>query len=142
VWGPHSGLPGTPPQSSGDATPAIESALNRKAHDALYGRLPQDVAGDVARSDYFTGPKDNEVTAESSVPQPNTVLLGESNLPTPEDARGESGQRLLNTYYTLDDLDTSYKRYDFSTHTLREPDGLSEGQDYQEPFAPGGEATR
>lgn len=143
VWGPHSGLPGAPPQSSGDTTPAIDSALNRRAFDALYGRLPQDVSGEVARSDYYPGAKDNDVTvAESSVPQPNTVLLGGSELPTHEDARGESGQRLLNTYYTLDDVNTPYERYDFSTHTLREPDGLSEGQDYQEPFAPGGEATR
>jgi hypothetical protein len=143
VWGPHSGLPGVPSQSSGDATTPSDSALNRRAFDALYGRLPQDVTGEVARSDYYPGAKDDEVTVvESSVPQPNTVLLGESAVPTPEDSRAESGQRLLNTYYTLDDVDTPYARYDFTMHTLREPDGLSEGQDYQEPFAPGGEATR
>jgi hypothetical protein len=143
VHGPQSGLPGVPSQSSGDSAAALDGALNRRAYEALYGLLPQDVSGDVARSDYYTGAKDNSVTvAESSVPQPNTVLLGESQTPTPQDTRSESGQRLLNTYYTLDDVNTPYQRYDFTTHTLREPDGLSEGQDYQEPFAPGGEATR
>jgi hypothetical protein len=130
VWGPQSGLPGAPGQSSGDTPQALDVALNRRAQDALYGRLPQDAAGDVARSDYYDGAKDNMVS------------IGTSQTPTSEEARGESGQRLLNTYYTLDDVNTPYQRYDFSTHTLREPDGLSEGQDYQEPFAPGGEATR
>lgn len=130
VHGPRSGLPGAPSQSSGDSVfPEGDSALNRRARAALYGRLPQDVAGDVARSDYYPGAKDSEVT------------VGES-LPTPGDTRAPSGQGLMNTYYTLDDVNTPYERYDFATHTLREPDGLAEGQNYREPFAPGGEATR
>jgi hypothetical protein len=133
VWGPQSGLPGTVPQSAGDSagdsTPEI-GALHRQAQDALYGRLPQDVAGDVARSDYYSGPKDN------------LVSIGTSEMPTPEDTHSESGQDLLNTYYTLDDVDTGYERYDFTTHTIRQPDGLSPGQSNQEPFAPDGEATR
>jgi len=130
VWGPHSGLPGALGTSSGDIPQALDVALNRRAMDALYGRLPQDAAGNVARADYYGGAKDNMVS------------IGTSQTPTSEEGRGESGQRLLNTYYTLDDVNTPYQRYDFSTHTLREPDGLFEGQDYQEPFAPGGEATR
>lgn len=130
VWGPHSGLPGTPSQSTGDATHLVlDEALNRHAvRRALYGRLPQDAARDVARSDYYPGAKDNMVS------------VGTSETPTPHDTKSDSGQPLLNTYYTNEDTNTDYERYDYATHTLREPAGL--GQDHREPLAPDGEATR
>lgn len=132
VWGPHSGLPSTPPQSTGDTTHLVlDDATNRHAaRMALYGKLPQDVAGEVARSDYYQGAKDNMVS------------VGTSELPNEDAPKGESGQRLLNTYYTNEDTRTDYERYDFATHTLRQPGGIYPGQDHQEPFAPDGEATR
>lgn len=132
VWGPHSGLPGTAPQSTGDSTHLVlDEATNRHAaRVALYGKLPQDVAGDVARSDYYSGSKDNMVS------------VGTSEMPTPDDPKSESGQGLLNTYYTSEDTSTDYERYDYTTHTQREPGGLYPGQEHQEPFAPDGEATR
>lgn len=142
VWGPQSGLPGAPAQSSGDPPPEGDEA-RRKAREALYGQLPQDVAGEVARSDYYDGPKDNLVSmAQSSTPDANNVLLGESTIPTPDDTHAEGGQDLLNTYYTLDDVSTPYVRHDFTTRTLREPQGLSESQNHEEPFALDGDATR
>lgn len=132
VWGPHSGLPGSPPQSTGDSTHlVIDDATNRHAARlALYGKLPQDVAGDVARSDYYSGSKDNMVS------------VGTSAVPTPDALMNESGQGLMNTNYTVEDPRTDYERYDHSTRTLREPGGDFPGQNHQEPFAPDGEATR
>lgn len=132
VWGPHSGLPGSPPQSTGDTTHlVVDEATNRRAaSEALYGKLPQDAAGQVARSDYYEGAKDN------------LVSVGSSEMPHEDAPKAESGQRLLNTYYTTEDPRTNYERYDFTTHTLRQPGGLYPGQNHQEPFAPDGEATR
>jgi hypothetical protein len=132
VWGPHSGLPSSPPQSTGDTTHLVlEEATNRHAaHAALYGKLPQDAAGDVARSDYYPGAKDNMVS------------VGTSEMPTPDDQRSEGGQGLMNTYYTSEETGTDYQRHDYTTRTLREPGGVFPGQQHQEPFAPDGEATR
>ena len=132
VWGPHSGLPSAPLQSTRDDTRVVlDQATNRRAvAEAIYGKLPQDVAGEVARSDYYPGAKDNLVT------------VGTSDVPSPADSKSESGQRLLNTFYTTEDVQTDYQRYDFTTHTLRSPAGDYPGQDHQEPFAPDGEATR
>lgn len=120
VWGPQSGLPGTPPQSSGDTTNVmVDEKLNRHARDALYGLMPGDVAGDVARADYYTGAKDNMVS------------VGTSQVPTPPDARSEGGESLMDTYYTVDDLSTPFDRFDgYPRH------------DRDEPFASDGEATR
>lgn len=134
VWGPHSGLPSTPSQSTGDSTQLVlDEATNRHAaQQALYGKLPQDVAGDVARSDYYPEAKDNMVS------------VGTSDMPAPGDtgSEGGGGRDLMNTYYTRTDTQTDYERFDYTTHTLREPGGSYPGQDHQEPFAPDGEATR
>jgi hypothetical protein len=132
VWGPHSGLPGAPPQSTGDTTRVVlDEATNRRAARlALYGQLPQDVAREVARADYYPGAKDNMVS------------VGTSHVPTPGEAKSEGGQELVNTYYTVEDAETDYRRYDFSTHTLRTPAGDHPGQGHEEPFAADGEATR
>lgn len=86
VWGPHSGLPGTPSQSVGDTTPAIDSALNeRRARNSL---LPGDNADSVARADYYDGDKGNLVRGESA---PDEHDLG-----------------LVDTGYVYEDLSTEW----------------------------------
>ncbi len=126
VYGPQSGLPGSPSQSSGDPAVGVDSRINlRKAYADLYGvgLLPQDVAGLVSRSDYFEGPSGNLVSAEGS------------DLPGSEPSTGVGGQPLLDTYYTQEDLNTEYVRYDYTTRTLRDPDKTHPGRDHEEPFA-------
>lgn len=133
VFGPHSELPGTPSLSSGDIPDEIDTALNEKqAYKVLYGqgKLPQDVASPVSRSDYYPGEKDNMVT------------VGQSDLPGNERADGVGGQPLVDTFYTETDMDTGYVRWDGTTKTLKESEGNHPGQDHQEPWAPNGEATR
>lgn len=134
VEGPASGLPGSPSQSSGDTTRVIiDDRLNTRqaaAYDVLYGKLPQDVLRPVSRSDYYSGPKDNMVS------------VGTSELPSQENVPGRSDLSLVDTLYVQEDMGTGYERYDYTTHTLREPSGDHPGQDHQEPFAPDGEATR
>ena len=135
VLGPQSGLPGSGSTSSGDNPSAeIDYALNtpRQAYRALYGHgmLPQDAAIPVARSDYYVGPKDNMVS------------VGASDIPSASQNNGVGGQPLIDTYYTQTDTDTGYVRWDGTTKTLREPDGGSIGQNYEEPWALDGEATR
>jgi hypothetical protein len=80
---------------------------------ALYGfsQLPGSGSGSVSRSDYFPGKKDNMVS------------VGQSELPGQARVEGLGGQGLLNTYYTTEDLNTDYVRYDHTTKTLREPSG-------------------
>lgn len=148
VWGPHSGLPGTPSQSSGDSTTEVlDDKLNfRQAQNYIYGlsalpfqdsaaeslftKLPQDDAAPVARSDYYTGEKDN------------LVSVGTAELPSPDRAEGESAPSLVDTYVKTEDLATDYQRYDNISPPLREPGGDHPGQNHQEPWAPDGEATR
>lgn len=135
VYGPQSGLPGSPGQSSGDSIgETVDYLLNerQKAAFALYGAaaLPQDSAGPVSRSDYYEGPKDNMVS------------VGTSELPEAQRIPSTGGQPLVNTYYTQEDSGTGYVRWDSTTKTLREPSGDHPGQDHQEPWAPYGEATR
>lgn len=136
VWGPQSGLPGSPGQSSGDTTHLIvEDKLNpRQAGIATfedlysYARLPD--SGPPARSDYFPGKKDNMVS------------VGTSELPASPRVEGIGGQSIMNTYYVNEDMDSEYERYDHTTKTLREPAGKHPGQDHQEPWSPDGESTR
>lgn len=122
VHGPQSGLPGSPAQSSGDST-ADEMNARLAALTALYGlsSLPEDVAGPVSRSDYY---------------------VGSSSLPDAPQNSGDGSQSLMNTYYTQEDTDTGYVRYDYTTHTLRDPSKDNPGRDHEEPWAPGGESTR
>lgn len=133
VVGPHSGLPGAPSQSSGDTTQVVlDDKLNPRqaAYVALYGKLPQDVAGPPARSDYYPGEKDNMVS------------VGTSEVPGEERVEGIGGQPLVDTYFREEDLSTDYQRYDNTTRTLRDPDKVHPGQNYGEPFAPDGVSTR
>lgn len=135
VHGPQSGLPGGAEQSSGDSMgESVDYQLNnhQKAAFALYGAaaLPQDAAGPVSRSDYFPGAKDNMVS------------VGTSEVPEAQRVPSTGGQPLVDTYYTQEDSDTGYVRWDQTTRTLREPSGDHPDQDHQEPWAPDGEATR
>jgi len=143
VWGPHSGLPGSPGQSSGDSTTEVlDDKINDReaALDYLYGGtsldsydyslLPQDAAGPPARSDYYPGAKDNMVS------------VGTSEMPGSPRVEGVEPQSMVDMYSKDEDLNTEYVRYDYSTKTLREPSGQYPGQNHQEPWAPDGELTR
>jgi hypothetical protein len=99
------------------------------AYEALYGLTPGDVAGDVARSDYYSGPKDNMVS------------VGTSEIPTPEENRHETDLPSMNTHYVFEDDAPNYGQYDRTTHTPGER-GHAPGQFSEEPFASDGEATR
>lgn len=114
VSGPHSRLPGSLAQSK---------KSYQHAYDALYGVMPGDVAGDIARSDYFPEAKDNMVS------------VGTSELPTPEEARRKTDQPSMNTHYVVDDVT------DYGPHTPLER-GHALGQFSEEPFASAAEATR
>lgn len=114
VEGPHSGLPGAPAQSSGDTTSIVlDDKVNPRqaAYDALYGQglLPQDVAGDVSRSDYYPGSKDNQVS------------VGTSAVPQAQPAVEVDAQPLPGTYLTEEDVRTPYVRFDYTTRNLRGP---------------------
>jgi hypothetical protein len=114
VEGPHSGLPGSPAQSSGDTTRVVvDDKLNprQSAYAALYGQglLPQDVAGDVSRSDYYPGAKGNDVS------------IGTSSVPRAEPVIETDGQPVLNTFHTQEDVRTPYVRFDYTTRSLRGP---------------------
>lgn len=132
VYGPQSGLPGAPAQSSGDMVPPMDPR-QAEVFSELYGagKLPQDVAGLPSRSDYYPGLKDNLVSP-----------MATSTLPEPAEALHEDMGGLLNTHQVIEDTNTPYVRYDYTTHTMREPGGDHPGQEHQEPWAPDGESTR
>jgi hypothetical protein len=102
VYGPESGLPNDPggkvhDNENPDSTPAVEKSINksvkmaRERLQAILGTfvgppaltsLPGDEQQGVARSDYYTGPKDNDIDTIKG-PTENPVLSGvaESELP-------------------------------------------------------------
>lgn len=109
VWGPHSGLPGSPGTSVNDTTPMVDVSLNERR--AFFSTLlPGDTDEPVARSDYFPGPKGNLVQSESELPQEVTPFT--ENVPS-----------MVDTMYVTEDAETPYVRYDYNTHTNR-PDPL------------------
>lgn len=101
VWGPASGLPGAPAGSSGDTTPALDSAVGDKHSQGL---LPGDGDRPVARSDYYPGDRGNLVNTQA-------ILPGDSS-----SAGGEMAPGLMNVDYTHEDLSTPYLRYDYTNH--------------------------
>ncbi len=109
VWGPHSGLPGSPAGSSGDNAPTLDLGLeDRRAR--ISSLLPNDQEPPVARSDYYQGDKGNIVSSPRSTSElPGELTLEVDNAPS-----------LEGTYYIQEDTDTPYIRYDYTTHTLRE----------------------
>jgi hypothetical protein len=122
VWGPSSGLPGTPAGSSGDTTPALDSATS--THEADWkvasiatseqlrseAMLPNDGERPVARSDYFPGDRGNLVNTQ----------LSQSELPGEASPKGEASPGLMNVDYTTEDVSTPYVRYDYTTHDYRD----------------------
>jgi len=110
VWGPHSGLPGSPAISVNDTTPIVDVQLNQR--HALESLLPGDRDEPVARSDYFPGWKGNLVQSDN--------LQSESELPQEVSPTLQNSPGLLNTDYVSEDGETAYGRYDYSTHTYRE----------------------
>ncbi len=122
VWGPSSGLPGTPAGSSGDTTPALDSATSN--HEAswkaaafltkdevrAFGLLPNDTDRPVARSDYFPGDRGNLVNTQ----------LSQSEVPGSPSPSGEASPGLMNTDYVTEDVSTPYVRYDYTTHDYRD----------------------
>jgi len=127
VWGPHSGLPGTPAGSSGDTTPALDSELSRHqariqpigayvppgvyAHTLpgihSQSELPNDGERPVARSDYYRGDKGNQIT------------YSQSELPAEATPGVQVSPGLMNTDYVYEDLETPYTTYDYTTHNYR-----------------------
>ncbi len=105
VWGPQSGLPGSPSSSVGDVQPIVDVNLNERL--AIKSLLPGDDQEPVARSDYFPGWKGNLVQAESGLPQ--EVLT-----PT------EQSVSVMDTGYVQEDTSTPYVRYDFTTPSHRD----------------------
>lgn len=105
VWGPQSGLPGSPSSSVGDAQPVVDVNLNERL--AIESLLPGDDQEPVARSDYFPGWKGNLVQAESGLPQEVTT-------PT------EQSVSVMDTGYVQEDVSTPYTRYDFTTPSHRD----------------------
>jgi len=129
VWGPHSGLPGSPSTSSGDSTRLeIDDKLNPRqaAYSALYGvaALPQDTVSPSARADYYPGAKE-----------------GTSSLPSSPEANQGLGGKMLDTYYVEQDVNNNFVERGDTTRTEIRPHD-HQGQDGQEPWASGGEATR
>lgn len=109
VWGPQSGLPGTPAQSVGDTTPAIDTALN---DTRAQGMLPQDVAWPPARRDEYTGLKDNLVQSEA-------LAWAQSELPDEAKAPVDIDFSAVDTGYVSEDTATPYVRYDYTTRNER-----------------------
>ena len=105
MWGPHSGLPGTPSGASGDEAAVLDVNLNDRR--ALLDSLPGDTAPPVARSDYYPGEKDNQVQ-------------GESELPGEASPWHEEEFSLVDTYTNNEDLETPYVRYDYTTPSFRD----------------------
>lgn len=106
VAGPHSGLPSTGGNGSGTPAPYVDMDVNESS--ALASLLPNDEEPPVARSDYFPGDKGNMVNSQAELP----------------DARGETvtyqyDKDLMNTGYKVEQHDTPYEKYDYSTHENR-----------------------
>lgn len=139
VWGPASGLPGTPAGSSGDTNALVEKRLNDKkaSPKALVERFRKQpaIAGQhwassqlpgsetsVARSDYYDGDRSgNQINVVSAAVATVDELnnWASSTLPSEAVAEGTADSGLVNTGYTYEDVNTPYVRYDFTTHDYR-----------------------
>ena len=98
VWGPTSGLPGTPIQAPGDATPVVDVNINEH-HGA--GLLPGDGVEPVARRDEYDGPKGNLVNQMAQSWEKS--LPGEVATPSAEDIPID-----IDTGYVQEDTSTSW----------------------------------
>lgn len=98
IWGPHSGLPGSVPQSSGDSVaPVVDMSLNERHSEA---ELPNDGDDAVARRDEYEGAKGNLV---------QTAQEWADSLPGAEDAPSEVDIGVgIDTSYVHEDLSTPW----------------------------------
>lgn len=100
-WGPHSGLPGSPPSSSGDfALPGQFTEVFLSQRQALLNSLlPNDLEEPVARSDYYSDGNSMLQTSTSELPDEGpAVVKNEPSFP--------------NTFQVQEDTATPYVHYD------------------------------
>lgn len=103
VLGPTSGLPSDPGGGTVkvDTTPAVEGATSSSK-----SLMPTDVEAPVARSDYFNEGLSDEMIATSEMPSAPSIQYNyDRDLP--------------NKSEMLDQQDTPYARYDYTTHNYR-----------------------
>jgi hypothetical protein len=106
VLGPTSGLPSDPGGGGvkEDSTSEIEGEAN--GHSSSKSLMPTDVEAPVARSDYFNEGLSDEMIATSELPAPPSIQYNyDRDLP--------------NKSEMLDQQDTPYARYDYTTHNYR-----------------------
>lgn len=131
VLGPTSGLPSGGPSG---VTYSESDLAHRVALRWASSLLPQDATGSAARSDYYQGLAEDNLTPtrEAASQLPETV----SNL-------GVSSQNTFGIYQTEADQNRdTYVIWDGTTKTQVNPHGEHPGQDGQEPWAVGGDSTR
>lgn len=153
-YGPHADLPNDPggktqDRSHSDTTPAIEESLNnvfktarnriRQLRGMFVGPAdPGPSSGlpietpQVARSDYYTGPKDNDIDTVRG-PTENPVT-SEAELPGDVGAANDTFDKgLLDTGYTYERVDEPYVKWDDTTPNMR-PDWVNQRKN-QGPYA-------
>lgn len=130
VYGPRSGLPWDPGgktrDTESDSTAITERATSGMGMPVMSSALmPLDVLDPVARSDYYAGPKGNDLD----------VVVGGSELP------GDGGNSGYNSYrspgpnlgYKYEQPDVPYVKYDYTTTQMR-PDWMHQRDPIQGPY--------
>ena len=129
VYGPRSGLPWDPGgktrDSVSDSTAITERATSGMGMPTASALMPLDVLEPVARSDYYAGPKGNDLD----------VVVGGSELP------GDGGSSGYNSYrspgpnlgYKYEQPDVPYVKYDYTTPQMR-PDWMHQRDPIQGPY--------
>lgn len=134
VYGPRSGLPWDPggkthDSENSDSNPAIENATSgRSLPVTATAKLPLDVMPPVARSDYYAGPKGNDLDIV-------TGELAESEMP------GDGMGGAYDYYrspgpglgYKYERPDVPYRKIDYTTKQLR-PDWMNQRDPLQGPY--------
>jgi len=133
VYGPRSGLPWDPGgkthDDASDSNAVVENATSgRSIPTTASALLPLDVLPPVARSDYYAGPKGNDLdivtgeTAESLLPNDNSDSSYESLRTTGP-----------NIGYRYERPDVPYKKMDYTTTQMR-PDWTNQRDPIQGPY--------
>lgn len=130
VYGPRSGLPSDPAgkmrDDTSDSTPITERATSGMGMPvSAASEMPLDVLDPVARSDYYAGPKGNDL---------NTVR-GESEMPGDGDASAYNSYRAPgpNLGYKYERPDVPYVKFDYTTPQMR-PDWIHQRDPLQGPY--------
>jgi hypothetical protein len=99
---------------------------------STHSGLPVEDGHEVARADYYTGPKDND---EDTVRGPTeNPVMGQTALPGDDTAVNESFDKdLMDTGYRYERQDEPYVKWDDTTPNMR-PDWMSQRDD-QGPYA-------